>query len=82
MRKARGLSQEKLAELAGICVTWMRKIEHDCANLTWDVIDRLAKALDVPVWMIYGLQLEPNAVWDELTQVQVLLRPAGEAVLV
>ena len=35
LRKAKGLSQEKLAELAEISVTWMRHIEHDCANVTF-----------------------------------------------
>ncbi len=81
LRKAKGLSQEKLAELAEISVTWMRHIEHDCANVTWDIVEDLAKALDVPVWVLYALQIEPDSVWNELRKVQASLRPVKEAVL-
>lgn len=73
LRKARGLSREQLAERADICVTWMRDIEHDCANVTRDIVERIAKALDVPVWILYGLRLEPDTVWTELREIQTLL---------
>ena len=82
LREAQGLSQEELAERADICTTWMREIEHDCANVARDIVERIAKALDVPVWMLYALQAEPETVRDELDRVQKLLRPAKEAVLV
>lgn len=72
LRKARGLSQEQLAERADICVTWLREIEHDCANVARDIVERIAKALDVPVWILYGLRLEPDTVWTELCEIQTL----------
>lgn len=81
LRKARGLSQEQLAEKAGIGTTWMRAIEHDCANVTRDIIERLAEALEVSVWILYELQLEPDAVWTELHEIRALLGLGGEAVL-
>ena len=81
LRKARGLSQEQLAEKAGIGITWMRKIEQDCANVTRDIIERLARALNVSVLVLYGLQMDPDAVWNELHEVQAMLGRGGKAVL-
>ena len=81
LRKAKGFTQEKLAEEAGICVTWLREIEHDCANVTRDVLDGLARAMAVPVWMFFTLQLDPDAVRTQLQEVQTLLGSAGENVL-
>lgn len=82
LRKVRGLSREKLVELAKISVTWMRHIEHNRANVTWDIVEYLANALDVPVWVLFALQAGPDAIGDELHEIQALLRPAKEAVLV
>lgn len=82
LRKVKGITQEKLAEDADICVTWLREIEHGCANVTRDVLERLAKAMDVPVWIFFVLKLEPDAVWNELEEVQALLASEGEEALV
>ncbi len=82
LRKTKSLSQEKLAERADISVTWLRATEHDCANVTMDVLDRLAKALDVPVWVLYVLQLDPDFVRNVLQEIQALIRSARKAVLV
>ena len=70
LRNAAGFSQEKLAEHAGICAAWLREIEHDCANVTRDVLERLAKALNVPVWVFYTLKLDPEVVQSKLKAVQ------------
>ena len=82
LRKARGLSQAKLAEEADISETWVREIEQGCANATGDIANRIAKALDVPVWAFYTLQLEPETVWTELHEIQTLVGLGGKAVLV
>lgn len=79
--EARGLRQEKLAEREGVCTTGMRQIEHDCANITRDVLERLAEALEVPVWVLYALQAEPETIGSELYEIQELLRVSGEVVL-
>lgn len=44
-------------------------------------MDRLAKALDVPVWMLHVLQFDPAIVGREMHEVQVLLGFDREAVL-
>ena len=46
-RKAQGISQEKLAALAGLHRTYIGAIERGEQNVSVDNIDRLAKALKV-----------------------------------
>ncbi len=82
LRKTKSLSQEKLAEMADISVTWLRATEHDCANVTRDVLDRLAEALGVSAWALYALQSDPDTVRNELQAIQALIRSARKAALV
>jgi transcriptional regulator with XRE-family HTH domain len=48
LRKARGLSQEELAELAGVHRTYMSSVERGERNVGLDNILAIAAALDVP----------------------------------
>lgn len=48
LRKARGLSQEQLAERAGISVTHMSHIETGNTKLSLPVLVSLSEALSVP----------------------------------
>jgi transcriptional regulator with XRE-family HTH domain len=52
LRKSRGLTQEELAEKAGLHRTYVGSVERGERNVTIDSMDRLAKALDVSVWML------------------------------
>ncbi len=47
LRKQRGLSQEDLADEAGIDRTYVSSLERGVYNATIPMIERLAKALDV-----------------------------------
>ena len=47
LRQARGISQERLAELAGLHRTYVSSVERGARNISIDNIARLAKALDV-----------------------------------
>lgn len=47
LRKARGLTKEKLAELAGIDYSYLNMIEAGKKNPTLNRIAKLARALDV-----------------------------------
>jgi transcriptional regulator with XRE-family HTH domain len=49
LRTARGLSQERLAVDAGVARGWVSQLERQKGNTSLDLLDRLAKALDVPV---------------------------------
>lgn len=45
MRQTRGISQEKLAELAGLHRTYVSSVERGERNISIDNIERLANAL-------------------------------------
>ena len=49
LRKARNLSQEKLAELASVHRTYIGMIERAEKNITLCNIERIAKALEVKI---------------------------------
>ena len=49
LRKLKGLSQEKLANLAEIDRTYLPTIEKGERNVSIEVVERLAKALDIKI---------------------------------
>lgn len=49
LRKQKGLSQEKLANMAEIDRTYLPTIEKGERNVSIEVVERLAKALEVKV---------------------------------
>jgi transcriptional regulator with XRE-family HTH domain len=59
-RKARGLSQEALAERADIHHTHVGLIERGVRNASLDVSDRLARALGLPLSRLIA-EAEKNA---------------------
>lgn len=48
-RRARGLSQEALGDLAGVHRTFVGHVERGETNVSIDTLERLAEALQVPV---------------------------------
>ncbi|EKD08190.1 MAG: helix-turn-helix transcriptional regulator [Limnospira sp. PMC 1291.21] len=49
IRKMRGLSQENLADIAGLHRTYVGSVERGERNVSIDNMERLAKALDVEI---------------------------------
>ncbi|MFL9837621.1 MULTISPECIES: helix-turn-helix domain-containing protein [Flavobacterium] len=49
LRKERGLSQEKLAHLAEIDRTYLPSIEKGERNVSIEIVERLANALNVKI---------------------------------
>lgn len=49
LRKLKGLSQERLANLAEIDRTYLPTIEKGERNVSLEVIEKLAKALDIKI---------------------------------
>jgi transcriptional regulator with XRE-family HTH domain len=50
LRKRQALSQEELAHRASVDRTYISSIERGVYAVTIDVLDRLARALDVDAW--------------------------------
>src|SRR6266498_133056 len=53
LRKARGLSQEKIAEKADISPTYLSRIECGRENPTLDMLIKLSRALEVEMWEMF-----------------------------
>ncbi|MEL6413687.1 MAG: helix-turn-helix transcriptional regulator [Pseudomonadota bacterium] len=54
LREAKGWSQEELADRAGMHQTYISAVERAVRNPTLTVIERIAKALKVPVPELFG----------------------------
>ncbi|MDN2659655.1 helix-turn-helix transcriptional regulator [Neptunomonas sp. CHC150] len=53
LRKEKGLSQEALADLAGIDRSYMGHIERGDQNITLTKIFQIAKALEIPICQLF-----------------------------
>jgi len=60
LRKKKGLSQEDIAEKAGIHVTYLSGVERGIRNLSIRNVKRLADALDVPTKELFCFE-EPSS---------------------
>jgi transcriptional regulator with XRE-family HTH domain len=49
LRKEQGISQEKLAELAGLHRTYISSVERQGRNITIDNMEQIALALQAPL---------------------------------
>jgi transcriptional regulator with XRE-family HTH domain len=58
IRQIRGLSQEKLADMAGLHRTYVGSVERSERNVSIDNMERLAKALEVDITEL--LRKEPE----------------------
>lgn len=60
MRKEQGISQEKLAELAGLHRTYISSVERQGRNITIDNMEQIALALKTPLFQLLMPSIEPN----------------------
>ena len=58
LRAGMGLSQEKLAELAGFHRTYVSQVERRLANVTTDNLQKLADVLSVTVAKLFEVKAE------------------------
>lgn len=58
IRQRKGLSQEELADMAGLHRTYVGSVERSERNISIDNIERLAKALEVDIIELLKEELE------------------------
>lgn len=51
-RRGAGLSQEELADAAGLHRTYVSGVERGVRNPTVEVLDKIAKPLNIPTWKL------------------------------
>ena len=59
-RSQLGISQEELASRAGLHRTYISDIERGARNPSVESVERLARALQIPVAMLFGQETGPN----------------------
>ena len=84
LREARSLTQEQVAEKAGINGKYFGGLERGEANLTLSTIDKIATALDVPVTELFaGVGGVPGNDQDEILRlVKAIVDQGDEAKVV
>jgi len=68
-RRKRGLSQERLAEKAGISTPFVAMIEVSRKFPTPDVLDKIAGALNIKTWQLFTVPPSPEDVTERLYHV-------------
>jgi len=83
VRRLRGLSQERLAELAAISLKQIGRVERGEVNVTLDVVARIAAGLRVDLCDLLESDTDRNAVVlvpaQDLESVEKLLSAPGTA---
>ena len=70
LRKARGLSQENLAEMLDISVTHMSHIETANTKMSFSLIVRIAEILDVSLdYLVYDKDRNENSYSMQIAQI-------------
>ena len=81
-RRKNGLSQERLAEKAGISTPFVAMIEVSRKFPTPEMLDRIAKALEIETYELFVVKPSPEDAMERLhdTLVGNIERIVGEAV--
>ena len=66
LRKVRGLSQQALAEAAGVTFQQMQKYERGANRVSASMLTRIAKTLGVPVAEMFGENSASSGAVDEV----------------
>ncbi|WP_168205869.1 helix-turn-helix domain-containing protein [Geobacter sp. FeAm09] len=76
-RKAHGISQERLAELAGVHPTYISNIENAKANASIGIFRRMAISLDVPLPQLIDIN-QAKVERDDLMMALMKIRSLSE----
>lgn len=53
LRKSRGITQEQLAEMAGVHPSYIGRLERAEINTTIDMLDKISMGLGIPVYQLF-----------------------------
>ena len=70
IRRARDITQEKLADLSGLSLQYIGEIERGRRNPSLTSIEQLSKALDIPMAELFSLE-EFRLSMDELRTILI-----------
>ena len=81
-RGKKGLTQEKLAEMADISLRYLAMLENGDSFPSGEVLEKLAKALDIEAFeLFYPLSTPEGALWHlEQTMIASMVTAVGTAV--
>jgi transcriptional regulator with XRE-family HTH domain len=74
IRKEQGMSQEKLAEKAGIHVTYISRIERHKQAPSLDVVEKIGKALNIEIYKLFQVPPKENKKIIEEINNDILLK--------
>lgn len=77
IRNERGLTQQQLAEKAGVSQGMLSRMEAGTANPTLDIIEAVAGALDVPPPLLFGMPEFQAEAWKALNQISPEIQPSA-----
>lgn len=72
LRKERGWSQERLAELADLNASYVGKIERGEKNVTFKSLEKVAAALEIPIEELFRQVQSVNAELDSNTLLSII----------
>ncbi len=71
LRRQRGLSQEELAERAGINRSYLSLLENGRSSPTMEVVEKLAQGLGVSIWTLLSAAQERHYEYDSETETEM-----------
>ena len=71
LRKSRRMTQEHLAEAANVSVSYLRDIEHDCANPSLSILESIAEALGISLLALIIFSAEEEERDEVLSKIVV-----------
>jgi len=78
-RRNLGLTQEQLAEKAGLSLKHLGEIERGRGNPTLSSLENLAKALDVSVVQLFGHESEKLPSGKILLELELMMKTASDS---
>jgi transcriptional regulator with XRE-family HTH domain len=81
LRKRKGIQQNELAERSGISQTYLSQIENGSRSATLETLEKVCKALDIPLSIISFLSLDVNSVNPNKRDAFTRIEPAIKAMV-